>query len=118
MKQTFLLAVITLALGAIGYAATYDIKITDPVTVDGKVLKPGDYKIDVKGDEKNSTAVIRGGKDSTEVKVRTETNAKKYDSTTVRYSSEGGKNNLDEIHIGGTKTKLIFDASKTANGGA
>jgi hypothetical protein len=118
MKRTLLLAVVTVAISGFGYAATYNVKITDPVVIDGKELKPGDYKIELKGDEKNATAVIRGSKDSTEVKVRTETNTRKYDATTVRYNNGSGKNNLDEIHIGGTKTKLIFDAPKAANGGA
>jgi hypothetical protein len=113
MKHLVLLITGTLALTALAAAATYNVKIYDSVTIDGKELKPGTYKVEVK----DSSAVIRSGKDSTEVKVRTEISERKYDSTAVRYSKEGSKNNLEEIHIGGTRTKLIFDAPKAANGG-
>jgi len=114
MKHLLLLMTASLALTNLAGAATYTFKLADSVTIDGKVLKPGDYKVEVKD---ANTAVIRNGKDSTEVKVKTETNEHKYDSTSVRYSKDGSKNNLEEIHVGGTKTKLVFDAPKTANGG-
>jgi len=114
MKQTLILTMVTLAVTAIaGAATTYKVKIADPVTIDGKVLKAGEYKVEVN----DTNAVIRNGKDSTEVKVRTESNSRKFDATTVRYTKDGGSNKLEEIHIGGTKTKLIFDSPKTANGG-
>jgi hypothetical protein len=113
MKQILLLAMVSFAVTAVAGAATYKIKIMDTVTIDGKELKAGDYKVEVN----DNTAVIRNGKDSTEVKVKTVSGDQKYDSTAVRYTQEGGKNHLEEIHIGGTKTKLVFDAAKTANGG-
>ena len=113
MKTLVLLIGAGLTLTNLAGAASYNFKIFDAVTIDGKELKPGSYKVEVK----ESTAVIRSGKDSTEVKVHTENSDRKYDSTTVRYSHDGKKNNLEEIHIGGSKTKLVFDAPKTANGG-
>jgi hypothetical protein len=113
MKHLLLLIAGTLALTGLAGAETYSFKILDSVTLDGKELKPGNYKVEVK----DSVAVIRSGKDSTEVRVKTENGTRKYDSTSVRYTVEGGKNNLEEIHIGGTKTKLIFEPAKTANGG-
>lgn len=113
MKHTMILASVTLALAGFASAATYAVKIPDTVVIDGKELKAGDYKVEVK----DTTAVIRSGKDSTEVKVKTENNEKKYGATTVRFTQTGGKNNLEEIRIGGTKTRLVFDSPKTANGG-
>ena len=113
MKHLLVLITASFALTNLASAATYSFKIFDSVTIDGKELKPGNYKVEVK----DATAVIRGGKESTEVKVRTESSDRKYDSTTVRYTKDGSKNNLEEIHIGGSKTKLVFDAPKTANGG-
>jgi hypothetical protein len=103
----------TLALTSLAGAASYNFKLFEKVSIDGKELKPGDYKVEVK----DNTAVIRSGKESTEVKVRTESAQRKYDSTTVRYSKDGDKTNLEEIHIGGSKTKLVFDSAKMANGG-
>ncbi len=111
MKPTVLLA--TMLLASLASAATYKVKIADPVVVNGKELKPGDYKVEVT----DTTAVLRNGKDATEVKVKVESNQRKYDSDAVRFTTDGGKNNLEEIHIGGTKTKLVIEAPKTANGG-
>ena len=104
MKQPLLLAMVTLAFSTFAGAATYKIKLLDSIAINGRELKPGDYKLEVN----DMTAVIRNGRDSIEVKVKIETKGRKYDSTAVRYSQEGGKNNLQEIHIGGTKTNLIF----------
>lgn len=97
----------------LGSTATYKVVIAEKVTVDGKELAAGDYKVEIN----DTTAVLRHGKDSTEVKVTTETNDSKYNATSVRFLQEGGKNKLQEIHIGGTKTKLLFDSANTANGG-
>jgi hypothetical protein len=113
MKRTMLLASVTLALATFASAASYTVKLTSPVVIDGKEWKAGEYKVDVK----DTTAVIRNGKESAELKVKTESTAKKYGATTVRFSQTDGKNNLEEIRLGGTKTKLISDSPKTANGG-
>ena len=113
MKYTMLLSTVTLAFASFASAATYTVKLTSPVVIDGKEWKAGDYKVEVK----DTTAVIRNGKDSAEVKVKTENGDKKFGTTTVRFTQTDGKNNLDEIRLGGTKTKLIFDSPKTANGG-
>jgi hypothetical protein len=113
MKRTLILTTAILGIATVAYGETYKFRLLDPVVVDGKELKAGDYKIEVK----NTTAVIRTGRNSTEVKVRIESNKNKYDSTAIRYSQEGGTNNLEEIHIGGTKTNLVFDSTKPSNGG-
>jgi hypothetical protein len=113
MKQTILIAAFTLVAAGLSQAATYKVKILEKVTIAGKDLPAGEYKVEVN----DTTAVIRNGKDSTEVKVKTESTERKYGNTAVRYTIGGGKNNLEEIHIGGTTTKLVFEAPKTANGG-
>ena len=40
--------------------------------------------------------------------MKTESNDKKYDSTTMKYVKDGDKYKLQEIGIGGSKTKLIL----------
>ncbi len=111
-KQLFLIPLF-IAVAGFANAAVFKVTIAQAVMIDGKELKPGDYKVEVN----DTTAVIRNGKDSTEVKVKTENNDRKYDSTTVRCTQDGAKYNLQEIHVGGTKTKLVFDSPKSANGG-
>ena len=54
------------------------------------------------------TAVIRKGKVRGECPVKVETGEQKYDTTTVRFDNASGKPKIQEIRVGGTKTKLVF----------
>ena len=99
-------------MGALAQAETYHVTLLKPSVVAGKELKPGDYKVEVNNDK----AVISHGKQSIEAKVKTETADKKYGSTTVRYEMEGDKYKVQEIGIGGTKTKLVIGEGGTAAG--
>jgi|SRR5579863_6297708 hypothetical protein len=98
------LTLTVLAMGALAQAETYHVTLLKPSVVGGQELKPGDYKVEVTNDK----AVISHGKKSVETKVKTETSEKKYDSTTVRYELDGDKYKVQEIGIGGTKTKLVI----------
>jgi hypothetical protein len=97
------LSVAALTMGAVGQAATYHVTLLKPTVVAGQELKPGEYKVEVN----NSTAVISRGKQSVEAKVKTESTDKKNDATSVRYYKDGDKYKLQEIVIGGSKTKLV-----------
>jgi hypothetical protein len=99
-----------LAMGALAHAETYHVTLLKPSVVAGKELKPGDYKVEVTNDK----AVISHGKQSVEAKVKTETTEKKFGSTTVRYEMEGDKYKVQEIGIGGTKTKLVIGEAAVA----
>jgi hypothetical protein len=101
-----------LALGVLAHAETYHVTLLKPSVVAGKELKPGDYTVEVNADK----AVISKGKQSVETKVKTETADRKYGSTTIRYELEGDKYKVQEIGIGGTKTKLVLSDSGMANG--
>jgi hypothetical protein len=98
------LTIALLAMGTIAQAATYHITLLKTSVVAGKELKPGEYTVAVDNDK----AVISHGKTSVETKVKTEATQKKYDSTTVRYELDGDKYKVQEIGIGGTKTKLVI----------
>jgi hypothetical protein len=106
------LTITLLAMGAIAQAATYRITLLKPSVVAGKELKPGDYKVEVDNDK----AVISHVKTSIETKVKTETTDKKYSSTTIRYEMEGEKYKVQEIGIGGTRTKLVLSDNGTQAG--
>jgi hypothetical protein len=99
-------------MGAVGYAATYHVTLLKPTVISGQELKPGDYKLEVNSE----TAVLSRGKQSVEAKVKTESTDKKYNSTTVKYSKDGDKYKLEEICIGGSKTKLIVHQGGSAAG--
>ena len=54
--------------------------------------------------------MIRNGKAKTEADVKVESNGHKYQSTTVRYgNSQDGKSQVQEIRLGGTNMKLVFN---------
>ena len=101
-----------LTMGAVGYAATYNVTLLKPTTIAGKTLAPGSYKVEVN----NATAVITRGKQTVETKVKTEAATKKFDSTTLKYYKDGENYKLQEIGIGGSTTKLVLSDGGTASG--
>lgn len=98
------LTIAILAFGGLAQAATYHVTLLKPSIVAGQELKPGDYKVEVNNDK----AVISHGKTMVETKVKTETADKKFGSTTVRYEMDGDKYKVQEIGIGGSRTKLVI----------
>jgi len=68
-------------------------------------IKPGDYRVEVDGDK----AVIKTGKTSVQAACKAETGSEKFDTTVVRYSTAGGNYRVQEIRLGGTRTKLVFN---------
>lgn len=103
------------ALAGLSFAGTksYTVTLYQPSTIGNTELKAGSYKVDVL-DQK---AVIHNGKTTTEVPVKVETNESKYADTTVRFNTEGGKYRVEEIHLGGTKTKLVLNESGGGSAG-
>lgn len=90
-------------------AASYRVSLHQDTVVDGKQVKAGDYKIEVKD---NNTAVLKQGKKEFEVPVRTEDTQSKFSKTEITYTNG---NNLQEIRVGGTTTKLVFGADKATS---
>ncbi|HKE22066.1 MAG TPA: hypothetical protein VKB88_06725 [Bryobacteraceae bacterium] len=92
---------------------SYSFTLYEPATFGGTELKPGSYKVDVT-DQK---AVIHNGRETSEVPVKVEQNPSRYAQTTVRMTNENGKYRVDEIHIGGSKTKLVLNEGAAAAAG-
>jgi hypothetical protein len=94
------------AIGAFVLAAeSYKVTLFQPTVVQGKELKPGSYKLDVR----NNVLVIANGKESVETPVKIETTAQKFGTTTVRFTTADGKYSIQEIRLGGTKTRLVLN---------
>lgn len=90
---------------AVASARSYTVSLFEPAMVGTTELKPGDYKIEVN----DQTAVIRQGKVRTESQVKVEEGDTRFDKTVVRYvNNADGKVRIQEIRIGGTKTRLLF----------
>lgn len=106
MKKKFLLAIGVAGLAvASASAKSYSVTLYQPSVLGSTELTPGDYRVDIV-DQK---AVVRNGKMHCEAPVKVETAETKYGSTTVRFTNGDGKMHIQEIHVGGTKTKLVFN---------
>jgi hypothetical protein len=86
-------------------AKPYEVKLNNSALVAGTELQQGAYTVDIAGDK----AMIHGKKQSVEASVKVEEGEQKFSATTVQYKMVDGKYRVDEIHLGGTKTKLIFN---------
>jgi hypothetical protein len=106
MKKKFLLAIAVAGL-AIASAKTkaYSIQLYEPAMLGNTTLTPGEYKVEVDGDK----AMVRNGKIQSEAPVKVESADTKYNTTSVRFSNADGKMHIQEIHVGGSRTKLVFN---------
>jgi hypothetical protein len=86
-------------------AATYKVTLFQPSTLAGTELKAGDYKVTIDGDK----AIISMGKQKVEAPAKMETADSKFASTSVRYTTEAGKMKIQEIRLGGTNQKVVFN---------
>ena len=90
---------------AVASARSYTVNLFQPSMVGATELKPGEYKLEVN----QSKATIKKGKVETTSDVKVEEGDTKYDTTSVRYvNGADGKVKIQEIRLGGTKTKLVF----------
>ena len=90
---------------ALASARSYTLNLLQPSMVGNTELKPGEYKVEVN----DSKATIKKGKVEATSDVKVEEGTTKFDTTSVRYvNSADGKVKIQEIRLGGTKTKLIF----------
>jgi hypothetical protein len=106
MKLT--LTVATLALAVASAASHYNLKFDSPTWAGGTQLKAGDYKVELVGDK----AVFTTGKTTVEVPATVGKNDRKYPATS--YQAVDSK--IQEIHLGGTNTKIVFGSA--SGGGA
>jgi hypothetical protein len=104
MIRKVLLSCAVGALAAVAGAKSYTVNLFAPAMLGSTELQPGEYKVEVV-DQK---AVIRNGKMHGEFAVKVENSNSKYNTTTVRFTNGDGKMHIQEIHVGGTTTKLVF----------
>jgi hypothetical protein len=107
----FVVCFSTIAVAFASAGERYSVTLHQTTMVAGTQLKPGDYKIQINGEK----ATISSGKNSVEAPVKVENGDQKFPSTTVRYATAGGNYQIDEIRVGGTKTKLVFDSAAQAS---
>lgn len=101
-KLMFSFAILALAVAS---ADTFKVTLFQPSVVSGQELKPGEYKVEVA----DSKVVISKGKTSVQAAVKVEKADTKFKTTSVRYANGDGKMTVQEIRLGGTTTKLVFN---------
>ena len=106
MVKRLTIAFASLALAVASAASSYSVTFFQPVEVNGTTLKAGDYSVEVK----DNKAIIKRGKSVAEVPVKVENNDAKYQTTSVRLAGT----QVEEIHVGGTRTKLVFEKTGVA----
>ena len=111
MLQKFLAAFAILAL-VVASAGTvpapgssFRVTLSQPSVVKGTELKAGAYRINI-GVEK---VTFISGRTAVDASAKIETGSEKFDTTSVRFTTEGGKAIISEIRIGGTSTRLLFN---------
>lgn len=106
MNGKTLLLSATLALSILGVASakSYSIVLSESAKVGTSTLKPGEYSVNVKGDQ----VVFHGDaqKDVT-VPVKAEQGSAKFSNTAVESTHKDGVVNIDAIDLGGSATRLV-----------
>jgi hypothetical protein len=100
------------ALTVASAANTYRVDLYQATVVNGTTFKAGECKLEVKDNQ----VVLKQGKNVAESAVKVENASDKFNSTSVGYTNG---NHIQEIRIGGTNTKLLFEdgpSSSAASG--
>ncbi len=103
----------TFALAVVSAGETYRISLALPSYLNGKELKPGEYTVEMTGGK----AVLKNGRQRVEADARMEATENKFNNTSVRYTNQDGKHQLDEIRLGGKKSKLVFGSVESRPAG-
>lgn len=105
MLRKLIVSFVVLALG-IASAKTYTVTLFQPSLLAGTELKPGEYRVEVQ----DGKVIFRSGKLRVEAPVKVETAETKFSATSVRYANGGGTaSRIQEIRLGGTNLRLVFD---------
>jgi hypothetical protein len=105
MKKTIL---VLLALTSIALAGTkrYDVMFGSPAVLNGMEVQSGQYQLSVDGSK--VTLVNSSTHKTFETTATVQTSEKKYNDTIVQSKHVDGKDLVNEIQLGGTKTALDF----------
>ena len=107
LKRIALFAALALSVVTIASAKTVSFRIYDAATAGNINLKPGKYRVKLKGTQAELMNVD-GQKIDANMKV--ETAKRKYEKTEVcTRQAKNGKREIEWIELSGSKDKLVFD---------
>ncbi len=92
---------------SLAIAKSIDVTFSSPAIAGTAKLKPGAYRVELKGD----TAVFKaeGKNEPISVPVKVQTGDKKFDVTTVEATKSAEGQRIKAINMGGSKTTLVFE---------
>jgi hypothetical protein len=105
MKSLMVTGALVLSSLSMGYAKTYDLVFSAPVKAGSTELKPGEYRLKVKGNTAEFTNIETEKTYSAPVKVQDA--GKKHDVTAVDTNNHG-TSQIQKIELGGSSTDLEF----------
>jgi hypothetical protein len=106
MKKLFTVGILAVCSLTIANAKSYELTLSGVTKVGSIELKPGQYTLKVNGSNAIFTNEETAKQFTTPVKV--ENTDKKFDTTQVNASKDGGTDVVKDIELGGSKTKLDF----------
>ena len=106
MKKFLVVAGLALSSLTVLSAKTYDIVLSSKTKAGALELKPGQYKLKIEGNNAIFTDTSKGKSFTTPVKV--EETQQKFNDTRVQSVKDGDTEKINEIDLGGSKTKLGF----------
>jgi uncharacterized protein YdbL (DUF1318 family) len=96
------------ALGlSVASAKSYDITLDNTSKVGNVELKAGKYTLAVMDDSKVKFTDAKG--QATEASAKVSTVERKFQATQIDVKRVNGTAQVDEIDLGGTKTKILFE---------
>ena len=121
--KTFFAALIVGALASISALAAGDkgkvekkmITFTEDVTVNGTVVKPGDYEVKF-DDSTNELSIIKNRKVIVKTPAHVEARSEKAKNTALRTMDKNGNPELIGVTFGGSDRDVMVGASGSTNG--
>jgi hypothetical protein len=105
MNRKVVLSFVAFAGLALASTKSYSLSLFFPVKLGTTELKAGDYRLEVA----DNKVVIHAGKVRSEAAVTVEESGTRYNTTSVRVTGSAGEQKIQEIHLGGTRTKLVVN---------
>jgi hypothetical protein len=126
MKSLSFSKIMTLAIAALLATAAYaagtahkgNLRIVDPVQVNGKQLPAGDYTVTWEGDGPNADVHIsKGKKEVASAPAKVVTLDQKADQDAAEISSAGGARELTAMRFGGNRYQIDVVSSGSGQSG-
>ena len=110
MTKKIVLSLVVFGATAFAGDNNFKVSLTKDSVIDGKAIQAGAYEVSMA----NGYAVFKHGSYSIQVPAREETEATKAAATEFLYTHQ---TELEGIHLGGTKTAILFGVATSPNPG-